>query len=286
MQREEHQHRGDAGDRQRQHQNVYGERPHRLAQRRFVENDFEEVAAHRRGSHHAYHVARLASQQRIERVDDRLATTTLPHVDVLRDLGRHIGSGEQAALIAHLHRHGARADAFQNLVRQAFRHHAARCGIEHERRCVRGGKPIVQPVQAEICDRRHVNQNFRHHHEQDGEQQQLAGRPTRAASAPAAAPPNFAAGPLPASKIASTEDSHPANDAPHPRTGQTWREKIDGCTFSEFRQRRIWQHDVGESADIQALRDRQVHIAINSPACAPTIVAPTIVPFRVVMTFM
>ena len=41
---------------------------------------------------------------------------------------------------------------------------------------MRGGKPVAQPVQAEIRDRRNVNQNFRHHHEQDGEQQQLSGK--------------------------------------------------------------------------------------------------------------
>jgi hypothetical protein len=59
---------------------------------------------------------------------------------------------------------------------EAFRHHAARCGIEHERGGVRSGKAIAQPVETEIRDRGNVNQNFRHHHEEDGEQQQLSGK--------------------------------------------------------------------------------------------------------------
>ena len=98
------------------------------------------------------------------------------HVDVVLDLGRHVGGGQQPALVAHLHRHRARADAVENLLGQAFRHHAARRRIEHQRRGVRGGQAIVEPVEPEIGDRRHVNENFRHHHEQDGEEQQLAGQ--------------------------------------------------------------------------------------------------------------
>ena len=55
----------------------------------------------------------------------------------------------------------------------------------------------------------------------------------------------------------STEDSQPSNDAPHPGPRQTRREIVDGCAFSDFRQRRIGQHDAGEGADVQLLRDRQ-----------------------------
>ena len=177
MQREEHQHRGDAGDHQRQQQDVHGEGQHRLAQRRFVENDFDELAfRHRRRTDEPHHVVRLAKQQRVEGVHHGAPPRHVAHVDVLLDLRRHVGSGQQAALGAHLHRHGARADAFQDLLRQTLRHHAARRGVEHQRGGVRGGQPIVEPVEPEIGDRRDVNENFRHHHEQDGEEQQLAGK--------------------------------------------------------------------------------------------------------------
>ena len=175
MQGKEDQHRGNAGDRQRQHQDIHRERPHRLAQGRFLENDLEEIAAHRRGPNHAHRVARLAGEQGIERVDDGPPPGNLPHVDVLRDRGRHIGRRKQSALIPHFHRHRASADALENLVRKAFGDHTAWRGIEHKRSRMCRRKPVVQPIQSKICDRRHINQNFRHHHEQNGEQQQLSG---------------------------------------------------------------------------------------------------------------
>src|SRR5262245_31514695 len=54
-------------------------------------------------------------------------------------------------------------------------------------------------------------------------------------------------GPVPfsVSKIASAEDSHPSDDAPHPSAGQTWSKKIDRRAFSKFRKRRIWKDKVG-----------------------------------------
>ena len=64
----------------------------------------------------------------------------------------------------------------EDLPRQALRHHAARRGVEHQRGGMGGGQPVVQPVEAEIRDRRHVDQHFRDHHEQDREHEQLAGQ--------------------------------------------------------------------------------------------------------------
>ena len=43
------------------------------------------------------------------------------HVDVLVDRGRHVGDGEQPALLADLHGDGARADAVEDLLGQAVR---------------------------------------------------------------------------------------------------------------------------------------------------------------------
>ena len=54
MQREVDQRRGDAGDHQRQQQDVDREGQHRLPQRRLVQHDFEELAVrHRRRPDHA-----------------------------------------------------------------------------------------------------------------------------------------------------------------------------------------------------------------------------------------
>ena len=56
MQREIDQHRGDAGDDERQQHDVEREAQHGLAQRRLVQHDLEEVAAHRRRPDHPHHV--------------------------------------------------------------------------------------------------------------------------------------------------------------------------------------------------------------------------------------
>ena len=175
MQREVHQHRGDAGDQQRQQHDVDGKFQHRLAQRHLVEHDLEKLAAHRRRPHHAHDVIRLAGDQGVEGVDDRPPPRHRAHIDVLVDRRRQVGDGQQAALIAHLHRHRSGADAFEDLLGEALRHHAARRGIEHQRGGMRGGQPVVEPIEAEIGDRWNIDQDFRHHHEYDGEQQQLAG---------------------------------------------------------------------------------------------------------------
>ena len=151
---------------------------HRLAQRRFVENDFEELACrHRRRPDHAHDVVRLAEQQRIEsRRRWRATTITLRISTSCAIVDGHVGRGQQPALVAHFHGHRARADAGENAPRQAFRNHAARGGIEHERGGVGGRQPVVEPVQAKVGDQRHVDQHFRQHHENDGEEQQLAGQ--------------------------------------------------------------------------------------------------------------
>ena len=122
IEREEHQRRGDAGDHQRQQQNVDRERPHRLAQRRFVENDLEKLAVrHRRRPDHAHHVVGHAEQQRAEGIHDGVPPPHIAHVDILRDRRRHVGGGEHAALVAHLHRDRARADAFEDLLGETLR---------------------------------------------------------------------------------------------------------------------------------------------------------------------
>ncbi|MDB5574376.1 MAG: hypothetical protein JWR79_1533 [Tardiphaga sp.] len=73
----------------------------------------------------------------------------------------------------------ARADALENLPRQRFRHHAERGGIQHQSGGIGGREPVVEPVDAEIGDRRHVDQDFRDHHQRNREQQQLAGQAER-----------------------------------------------------------------------------------------------------------
>src|SRR3990172_3963284 len=61
-------------------------------------------------------------------------------------------------------------------------------------------------------------------------------------------------GPGSGSNPASTEDSQPSYDAPHPGARQTRHEEVNRRTLADFRQRRIGQHDSGKSADVEPLR--------------------------------
>jgi hypothetical protein len=97
------------------------------------------------------------------------------HVDDVADRGWHLRGREQAALLTHLHRHGPGADALQDLARDRVRHHAVGGGLEHQRRGIGGGQAVVEPVQAKVGDRRHIDQHLRDHHEQQREDEELAG---------------------------------------------------------------------------------------------------------------
>ena len=54
---------------------------------------------------------------------------------------------------------------------EALRHHPLGRGVDHQRGGVRRRQPVVEPVQPEIRDPRHIDENFRHHDESDGEKQ-------------------------------------------------------------------------------------------------------------------
>ena len=103
-------------------------------------------------------------------------TVIVAHVDVMVDFRRQVGAGQQPALLAHLDGDRAGADAGEDLPRQRFRNHAGGRRIQHQRGGVGRGQAVVQPVDAEIGDRGHVDQDFGDHHQGNGEQQQLAGQ--------------------------------------------------------------------------------------------------------------
>jgi len=63
---------GDRGYEQRQQQDIGGKAQHGLAQRRFLDHDFHEFSAHRRGTNRADQVATAAKKNGLERADDRL----------------------------------------------------------------------------------------------------------------------------------------------------------------------------------------------------------------------
>ena len=172
MQREEHQRRADAGDHQRKDQDVGGDAPHRLGQRRRVQHDLEELTLHhRRRSDQTDDVARLGEQQRVERLHDGGPPFDVAHVDVLGDLRGHVVDRQQAPLVAHLDGHRVRADAVEDHLGEALRHHLLGRGVDHQRGGVRRRQPVVEPVQPEVRDPRHIDENFRHRDECDGEKQ-------------------------------------------------------------------------------------------------------------------
>ena len=116
-------------------------------------------------------------------------------------------------------------------------HHAVGAGLQHQRRGVRGGEPVLQPVQAEVGDRRHVDQHFRDHHEQDREHEQLAGqaRCARARRRAVGVASPWRCRPSSSSCPTSAEPPQKAQDAPHPGARQTRREEADRGAFADLR---------------------------------------------------
>ena len=140
-------------------------------------------------SDHAQNVIFVIGQG-LECVDDRRACHDTSRMSNSRcTCGGTIRKWRAGAAATPVFMATARAPMLdENLARQAFRHHAARRGVEHERRGMRGMQLVVQPVETEIGDRRHIDQHFRQHHEQDREQQQLAGQSESACGAPGPEP--------------------------------------------------------------------------------------------------
>jgi hypothetical protein len=135
-----------------------------------------ELAAHRRRSDDTHHVG-VGAQQRVEGIENRAMPGHVAHVDIVTDRRRHFRHCEQPPLPADLHRYRAGPDRIENLPRKIVRHHAAWRGVENERRRVRRREAVVEPVVAEIRDRRNVDQHFGQHHEHDREDEKLAGEP-------------------------------------------------------------------------------------------------------------
>ena len=78
--------------------------------------------------------------------------------------------------VAHLHRHRA-APTLSRICRASVSGTLPLGrGVEHQRGGVGGGQPVVEPVEAEVGDRRHIDQHFGEHHEQDREHEELAGQ--------------------------------------------------------------------------------------------------------------
>ncbi|MGY3287936.1 hypothetical protein ACVWWP_001003 [Bradyrhizobium sp. LM3.6] len=174
MEREIDEARGQRRDDQRDHHDVAGEAVHRLPQRQLVGHDLDELGVADPGPDDPDGLV-AGLQHHPERAGDRLPRRHVAQIDVVLDGGRQIVAGEQTALLAHLDGDGAGIDAFQDLARQRIGNHAERSCIEYQRRRVGRRHAVVQPVDPEVGDGRHVEQDGRDHHQGNSEQQQLAG---------------------------------------------------------------------------------------------------------------
>ena len=176
MQRQIDQRRGDAGDHQRQQQNVDRIAQHRLAQRRLVHDQFDIFAAHRRRTDHAHHVvAGVGIEHHPERIDDRVEGVDVAHVEIVADRRRHVVDRQHAPARAHLHGDGAGADRIRGSAwraRPTPRRSARRRAPAPRYR--RWPARSLSQFDAEIGDRRHIDQHFRDHHEQDREDEELS----------------------------------------------------------------------------------------------------------------
>ena len=114
-----------------------------------------------------------AEEQRVERTRHGGHGSGAGKVDMLVDLGRHLGDDEQPrdAAVAHGDRLGA--DRHQHVVLQRPRQAFGILLHEHDRDRCRRAQPFLQPAQLEIGDRGQEDQHFRDHDEEHGEHEQL-----------------------------------------------------------------------------------------------------------------
>ena len=173
VQRQVDQRRGDRGNDQRQQEDVRRELQHRRAQRLLVHDDLDELAAARRIAEHADDLV-VGRQQDRKGMHDGAVPGRVAYVDFVIDRRRHVADHEQAALAAHLHGDGARADRVEHLPGQMIGH--VRCRLQHQRGGVGVGELVPEPIQSVVRDRRHIDQHFRDHHEQDREHEELVGQ--------------------------------------------------------------------------------------------------------------
>ena len=177
----------DHRDDQRYPDHVARIAPHRPPQRTLVDDDLEEVAAHRGRADHPHDVGVAAQQQGVERAEDRPDHRHVADVDVLADLFFDVDGGEHPALLVDPHRQHAGADAVEQALGEAARYHVLGWllvggPLEHQRRRVGGRQPVGQVGDPEVRDRRDVEHDHRHHGRDGGQREQLArqaeaGRP-------------------------------------------------------------------------------------------------------------
>jgi hypothetical protein len=127
---------------------------------------------------HAQH-AIAAKQQRVDGIRHRVQHAFLGDVDMLVDLGRHVGDDQQAGRAAVAHGNRLGADRRQHVVLGC----AGKCGrvALHQDRGDRSGsgQTLLEPANTEACHRGQEEQHLSEEYESDGQQQQLGRQAAR-----------------------------------------------------------------------------------------------------------
>ncbi|MDN3721826.1 hypothetical protein QW131_28275 [Roseibium salinum] len=131
------------------------------------------------------HDAVAAIGQDLETVYDGGPRGDLSHVDDEIHVIRYVAHGDEAAAGPLVEGNGDSAGGAQQLLLEAGRN---RVGFRQNGGGDPGGGELVhQPGVAEIGNGRHVDADFGHHHEKNGEKEQLAGEPAEPVTAEAVA---------------------------------------------------------------------------------------------------
>ena len=139
VQREIDQRRGDRGNDQRQQQDADGEST--IALRSGASSSTISTNSPPIGAGPTTRITSLSAQNSVSNASMMARCHDMSRMSMSWLIAGGISRGrEQPALLAHLQRDGAGADAVQDLARDRVRHHAVRRRLEHQRRGVGGGR--------------------------------------------------------------------------------------------------------------------------------------------------
>ena len=152
MQREIDERRGDRRNDQREHEDADREIHHRLAQRRLVEHDLDELAA--MGAGPTTRITSLSAQNSVSKASMMARCQDMSRTSMSWSMAGGMSEAASSRRCWPIFIATARAPMLSRICRATVSgHHAVRRGLEHERRGVGGGEPVIEPVQAEIRDR-------------------------------------------------------------------------------------------------------------------------------------
>jgi len=159
-----------------QQENVDGVAEHGGPQRFFVKCDFNQVAGHvGRHIHDADHPG-FARPHGAECVGDSLVPHGAAQIETGIDHEVRVAAQRQLAAFAFFEGDDKHPRAHQDLAAQVAGQDLVGGGFGGQCGNFSLGHAALEPLDAEIGDRRQEDQNLAQHHEDDGQQQDLAGK--------------------------------------------------------------------------------------------------------------